>query len=155
MAMRFKIGDKVRVINKSLESYNSIGTIVDIDGDWSHPYELDFDGFEGQKFEEELFMETDLSLVEEAKVIEPKKPRDFINIKFQEGTVLENGVNGAQIEDVIEVLIERLQGFQKGKFSCRENALAITKLQEARMWLEERTRNRKKQGVEGENINHE
>lgn len=155
MAMRFKIGDKVRVINKSLESYNSIGTIVDIDEDWSHPYELDFDGFEGQKFEEELFMETDLSLVEEAKVIEPKKPRDFINIKFQEGTVLENGVNGAQIEDVIEVLIERLQGFQKGKFSCRENALAITKLQEARMWLEERTRNRKKQGVEGENINHE
>lgn len=153
--MRFKIGDKVRVINKSLESYNSIGTIVDIDEDWSHPYELDFDGFEGQKFEEELFMETDLSLVEEAKVIEPKKPRDFINIKFQEGTVLENGVNGAQIEDVIEVLIERLQGFQKGKFSCRENALAITKLQEARMLLEERTRNRKKQGVEGENINHE
>jgi len=155
MAMRFKIGDKVRVINKSLESYNSIGTIVDIDEDWSHPYELDFDGFEGQKFEEELFMETDLSLVEEAKVIEPKKPRDFINIKFQEGTVLENGVNGAQIEDVIEVLIERLQGFQKGKFSCRENALAITKLQEARMWLEEHTRNRRKQGVEGENVNHE
>lgn len=152
MAMRFKIGDKVRVINKSLESYNSIGTIVDIDEDWSHPYELDFNG---QEFEEELFMATDLSLVEEAKVIEPKKPRDFINIKFQKGTVLENGVNGAQIEDVIEVLIERLQGFQKGKFSCRENALAITKLQEARMWLEERTRNRKKQGVEGENINHE
>lgn len=153
--MRFKIGDKVRVINKNLESYNSIGTIVDIDEDWSHPYELDFDGFEGQEFEEELFMETDLSLVEEAKVIEPKEPRDFINIKFQEGTVLENGVNGAQIEDVVEVLIERLQGFQKGKFTCRENALAITKLQEARMWLEERTRNRIKQGVEGENINHE
>lgn len=138
--MKFKIGDKVRVINKSLESYNSIGIVVDIDEDWSHPYELDF---YGQEFEEELFMATDLSLVEEAKVIEPKKPRDFINIKFQKGAVLENGVNGAQIEDVIEVLIERLQEFQKGKFSCRENALAITKLQEARMWLEERTRNRK------------
>lgn len=145
--MRFKIGDKVRVINKSLESYNSIGTIVDIDKDWSHPYELDFDG---QKFEEELFMETDLSLVEEAKAIEPKAPRDFINIKFQEGTVSENGVNGAQIEDVIELLIERLQEFQKGKSPCHENVLAITKLQEARMWLEERARNRKKQGVEGE-----
>lgn len=141
--MRFKIGDKVRVINKSLESYNSIGTIVDIDEDWSYPYELDFNGFEGQKFKEELFMEADLSLVEEAEVIELKEPRDFINIKFQEGTVLENGVNGAQIEDVIEVLIERLQGFQKGKFHCRENDLAITKLQEAKMWLEERTRNRK------------
>lgn len=144
--MRFKIGDKVRVINKSLESYNSIGTIVDIDKDWSHPYELDFDG---QKFEEELFMETDLSLVEEAEVIEPKAPRDFINIKFQEGTVSENGVNGAQIEDVIELLIERLQELQKGKSPCRESVLAITKLQEARMWLEERTRNRRKQGVEG------
>ncbi len=79
---------------------------------------------------------------------------DFINIKFQEGPIQENGVNGAQIEEVIDVLVNRLQGFQKGGFPCRENALAITKLEEARLWLNERTRKRQSQGVEGKNIKH-
>lgn len=78
----------------------------------------------------------------------------YINIKFQEGPIRENGVNGCQIEDVINVLVERLQGFQSGDYRCRENALAITKLEEARLWLNERTRKRLEQGVEGKNINH-
>jgi hypothetical protein len=79
---------------------------------------------------------------------------DYINIKFQEGPVKENGVNGCQIEDVIDVLVKRLQGFQAGNYPCRENALAITKLEEARLWLEERTMKRKAQGVEGLNKAH-
>lgn len=79
----------------------------------------------------------------------------YINIKFQEGPIKENGVNGCQIEDVIDVLVERLQGFQAGEFRCRENALAITKLEEARLWLDERTRKRLKQGVEGKNEKHQ
>lgn len=79
---------------------------------------------------------------------------DYIDIKFQEGAVDLNGVNGCQIEDVIDVLVERLQGFQQGSFPCRENALAITKLEEARLWLNERTRKRKEQGVEGKDEKH-
>jgi len=31
----------------------------------------------------------------------------------------------------------------------RESSIAITKLEEARMWMEERTRNRVKAGVQG------
>ncbi|MGE6313419.1 hypothetical protein ACQKD6_23740 [Bacillus cereus] len=77
-----------------------------------------------------------------------------INIKFQEGPIQENGVNGAQIEEVVDVLVNRLQGFQNGGYPCRENALAITKLEEARLWLNERTRKRQEQGVEGKNIKH-
>ncbi|MEW9575453.1 hypothetical protein U9K47_08315 [Bacillus toyonensis] len=79
---------------------------------------------------------------------------EFINIKFQEGPIQENGVNGAQIEDVIDSLVNRLQGFQNGGYPCRENALAITKLEEARLWLNERTRKRQEQGVEGKNEKH-
>jgi hypothetical protein len=71
-----------------------------------------------------------------------KALEEYINIKFQEGTIQENGVNGAQIEDVIDLLVDRLSNFQKGDFACRENSLAITKLEEARMWLNERTRKR-------------
>ncbi|PEP08206.1 hypothetical protein CN577_11600 [Bacillus toyonensis] len=79
---------------------------------------------------------------------------EFIDIKFQEGPIQTNGVNGAQIEHVINVLVERLQGFQDGGYPCRENALAITKLEEARLWLSERTRKRKQQGVEGKYEKH-
>lgn len=154
--MKFKLGDTVRVINKDLDSYNAIGKVVDIDTEWHLPYELKFD----KQYHEDLFYESDLALVEvdESESIEENvdaKPRDFIDIKFQEGTVKDNGVNGAQIEDVIDVLVERLEGFQKGQFPCRENALAITKLEEARMWLNERTHRRKEQGVEGRNLKHE
>ena len=35
------------------------------------------------------------------------------------------------------------------KFPCRENAISITKLEEAIMWQEKRTSERIKRGVEG------
>jgi len=75
-------------------------------------------------------------------------------IKFQLGPVKEVGVNGVQIEDIIGVLVARLEGFQRGPFKSRTNALAITKLEEARLWLFERTRKRETQGVEGRNLVH-
>jgi len=56
--------------------------------------------------------------------------------------------HGTTLEELIAVGIERLQ-FLNGRFSSRENALAITKMQEALMWLNERTRDRKARGVEG------
>lgn len=77
----------------------------------------------------------------------------YIRIKFQAGP-LPDGVNGCSIEDVIDVLVTRLEGFQKGNFRCRENALAITKLEEAKLWLLERTRKRQVQGVEGTMQSH-
>lgn len=69
-------------------------------------------------------------------------------LHFQEGTIPEAGVNGVTNEAVIEALIDRMGKLQK-TLPCRENALAITKLDESLMWLERRTQNRKDQGVEG------
>ena len=76
---------------------------------------------------------------------------EHIVIRFQLGPVKEFGENGCQMEDVLDVLVERLEGFQRGKFKCRENALAITKLQEAVHWLDHRTQDRRRRGVEGKN----
>ena len=73
----------------------------------------------------------------------------FANIDFQMGPVKENGVNGCHHEDLIMVVLDRLRGAQKGEFSCRENALAITKLEEALLWLNYRTNSRVQRGVEG------
>lgn len=70
-------------------------------------------------------------------------------ILFQNGAVKEGGFNGISNEALLAVVIDRLQCFQKGMFSCRENALALTKLEEAMHWLHHRTRERMQRGVEG------
>ena len=70
-------------------------------------------------------------------------------ILFQKGPVKEAGVNGIFMEDLIAICIDRLESFQKSNFSCRENAVAITKLEESLMWLRKRTLNRQKRNVEG------
>lgn len=70
-------------------------------------------------------------------------------IAFQNGPILEAGVNGLTHEALIAIVVDRMQAFQSGPFACRENALALTKLEEAQMWLLQRTRNRMVRGVEG------
>lgn len=72
-------------------------------------------------------------------------------VKFQKGPVKESGVNGCFQEDLIIIVIDRLQCFQSGSFACRENALALTKLEEALHWLNHRTNDRQARGVEGTN----
>lgn len=78
-----------------------------------------------------------------------------IDIRFQEGPLTHVGANGCQLEDVIDVCIERLRGFQKGPFVCRENEIAIMKLEEARLWLSQRNWTRQSKGVEGTIASHE
>ena len=50
-------------------------------------------------------------------------------------------------EDLIAMVIDRLQSFQESEYKCRENAVAITKLEEALMWLRKRTQDREDRGV--------
>ena len=68
---------------------------------------------------------------------------------FQDGPIKESGVNGIMDENLLAIVINRLQGFQSGKYACRPNAIALTKLEEALMWLKERTRDREVRKVEG------
>ena len=58
------------------------------------------------------------------------------------------GGKGCQFTDLIEVALHMLQYFNN-KFPCRENAITITKLEEALMWQEKRTKDRITRGVEG------
>lgn len=72
------------------------------------------------------------------------------DIRFQDGPIGSPAdVNGASNEALVAVVIDRLQGFQNGPYACRENALALTKLEEAMHWLHSRTRERVQRGVEG------
>lgn len=72
-------------------------------------------------------------------------------ISFQNGPINENGVNGLTQEVLLAIVADRLRSFQAGKFSCRENALALTKIEEAMHWLHSRTLSRVQRGVEGTN----
>lgn len=86
----------------------------------------------------------------EAHVAEnSRRARTYCDINFQDGPIAEVGTNGITHEALLAVLIDRLQGFQRGPYACRENALALTKLEEAMMWLHKRTRERQARGVEG------
>ena len=69
-----------------------------------------------------------------------KQPVDNVELGL-----VEDGVTN---EQVLEVLIHRLQ-YLNQKMPCRENALAITNLEQSLMWLEKRKKDRKKRGVEG------
>lgn len=55
---------------------------------------------------------------------------------------------GTTNEEVLRMLIDRMRFLQQS-LPCRENAIVITKLEEAFMWLEHRTNDRRERGVEG------
>lgn len=70
-------------------------------------------------------------------------------ITFQNGPIAESGVNGVTHEALLAIVCDRLRSFQRGPFACRENALALTKIEEAQHWLRSRTLARMARGVEG------
>lgn len=72
-----------------------------------------------------------------------------VRIEFQNGPLGENPPNGLSNEALLAIVEDRLQGFQSGQYACRENAIALTKIQEAMHWLHHRTRERVARGVEG------
>lgn len=95
-------------------------------------------------------------------------------IVFQNGPIAKpQDMNGLTNEALLAILIDRMRGFQgmppvhpmpagtppglegarlapnRPQFQCRENAIALTHLEEALMWLQKRTRDRMARGVEG------
>ena len=79
-------------------------------------------------------------------------PRGVLGVVFQNGPIKEFGVNGITQEALLAIVIDRLRSFQEGEFRCRENAIALTHIEEALMWLQRRTVARIKRGVEGTNV---
>jgi hypothetical protein len=73
-------------------------------------------------------------------------------IRFQNGPIKEHGVNGISGEALLGIVEDRLLGFQSGQYACQDNANALAKVQEAMMWLQKRTLDRMRRGVEGTNV---
>lgn len=79
----------------------------------------------------------------------PDSQTTHSTILFQNGPINEVGVNGITHEVLLAIVADRLRAFQSGPYACRENALALTKIEEAQHWLLSRTRSRMARGVEG------
>lgn len=89
--------------------------------------------------------------LDESQRNDPKDGTVSLMINFQNGPIQEAGVNGVSGEALLAVVIDRLRSFQAGPYACRENALALTSLEQSLMWLQKRTRDRLARGVEGTN----
>jgi hypothetical protein len=72
----------------------------------------------------------------------------LVTFILQDGPVKEVGVNGVQIDGVVEWARDVIAGFNE-RFPCRENSLIITKLDEALLWSLKRKLDREKRDVEG------
>lgn len=92
-----------------------------------------------------------LIFLDESARNDPKDGTVHMTIDFQNGPIQEAGVNGISGEALVTIVIDRLRSFQAGPYKCRENACALTHLEEALMWLQKRTRERLARGVEGTN----
>jgi len=81
----------------------------------------------------------------------PKKLQ-FIE-KEKQGNAFVTVHDGTTNEEVLKMLIDRCKKLGE-KLPCRENSIAVTKLEEALMWFEKRTANRLMQGVENTPLPH-
>jgi hypothetical protein len=70
-------------------------------------------------------------------------------IYFQNGPIPESGVNGLTHEVLLAIVADRLRSFQAGPYACKANACALTHIEEAQHWLQQRTIERMRRGVEG------
>jgi len=74
---------------------------------------------------------------------------DGLQILFQNGPVGEAGINGITQEVLLAIVADRLRSFQAGPYANKANACALTHVEEALHWLQQRTIERLRRGVEG------
>lgn len=75
---------------------------------------------------------------------------DIKSIQFQDGPRKEpNSIHGVLDQDLLEIVRDRLIGFQQGEFTTRENAIALTHIEEALLWLNKRVEDRIERNVLG------
>lgn len=128
---------------KTLKNVKEIGGFKVVDMDElrkNHPDKFNEHGaVNSEWFEKEI--------APDSFIFVQSKPNS-ISFTIQSAPVQDVGINGCQVDTIIETAKLILEGLNEN-IPCRENSLAITKLDEALMWLQRRKENRIKRGVEG------
>jgi hypothetical protein len=103
-------------------------------------------GFEVGRVSKDNYFEVNRESL--GKYIIVNKDTNCIAFTLQNGPIKEVGVNGAQVETLIEAAKLIIEGLNKN-FPCIENATAILKLDAALDALAARKKSREERGVEG------
>lgn len=82
--------------------------------------------------------------------IQIRNDKNSISFTLQKGPIKEVGVNGCQVDAIIEAARNIIQGFDK-EFPDENNEKTIKALDEAISWLQNRRVMRERRGVEGTN----
>lgn len=73
-----------------------------------------------------------------------------VHLVFQEGPRKDpESTTGLCDQDLLEIVRDRLRGFQSGELATRETAIALTHVEEALLWLNKRIEDRIERGVLG------
>lgn len=102
------------------------------------------------KYNEKFYPELPTGFIQIENVKDEKGVAPIVKFTIQSDPISEVGVNGVQALDML-VYVKCLFESLNEAFPCRENALTITKIEEAIHWQEARTKDRLKRGVEGKN----
>lgn len=95
---------------------------------------------------EKLFNTKDHNITD--RCIEQNNGRTVLDIKFQTGGTANTEKNGIFIEDLLIIARAKLAEYNN-QLPCRENQLAIDKIDEAILWLTYRKAEREHRGVYG------
>lgn len=80
----------------------------------------------------------------------PDLETPVFTIQFQKGARLEDdSVSGVLDTDLLEIVRDRLSSFQRGEYATRDNAMALTHVEEALLWMNKRVEDRADRGVLG------
>lgn len=72
-----------------------------------------------------------------------------IHIRWQNGPIVDGEQNGALIEDVLELVLNRANRFNSGPLRNRYTSLTATDIESALGWQARRTLDRRRREVEG------
>lgn len=93
----------------------------------------------GAKRYTEILSDGSLYLIKEVG----KGKKEFARIKFQQGRSRKVGINGVHSEDLLLILIDRMEKLQQGRFICNEHNEVISLLKKAIVLLRNRNKNEK------------
>ncbi len=102
------------------------------------------------KYNEQFYPALPSGFIQIENVEDVKGVAPIVKFTIQSDPISEVGVNGCQATDMLEYVKCLFQSLNDA-FPCRENALTITKIEEAIHWQEARTKDRQRRQVEGQN----
>jgi hypothetical protein len=100
------------------------------------------------KYNEENEKWTQFIQIENTEDVKGVAP--VVKFTIQSDPISEVGVNGVQALDMLKYVKCLFESLNEA-FPCRENALSITKIEEAIHWQDARTKDRQRRQVEGFN----